>query len=117
MNVVFDTNILLSASLWDQSSARKLLTKLVENNINIYSSVEIIQEYFDVMSRDFKFSREDAEETKKEVFSTLIIVEPKIKFDVVKEDPEDNIVLECAVECNADYLITYDNHLLKIKEF
>ena len=46
------------------------------------------------------------------------IVEPARKIDAIKEDPADNKILECAIEANADYIITYDKkHLLKLKKF
>jgi uncharacterized protein len=44
-------------------------------------------------------------------------VTPAQKLDVIKEDPADNRVLEFAVEGNAEYLVTRDNHLLKLKSF
>jgi len=37
---------------------------------------------------------------------------------VIKEDPPDNKLLECAVEAKADYLISGDNeHLLFLENF
>jgi predicted nucleic acid-binding protein len=35
----------------------------------------------------------------------------------VLEDPEDNRILECAVEAKADYIITGDFHLLKLSRY
>ncbi len=35
----------------------------------------------------------------------------------MQEDPSDNKFLECAIEGKADYLVSGDNHLLKLKEF
>jgi len=35
----------------------------------------------------------------------------------MKDDPDDNRVLECAIESSSDYIITYDGHLLKLKEY
>ncbi len=32
------------------------------------------------------------------------IVEPKENFNVIKEDPEDNVVINCAVEGRVDYI-------------
>ena len=46
-----------------------------------------------------------------------IIVEPKERINIVKDDPKDNIFIETAVAGNADYLVSQDSHLLKIKEF
>jgi predicted nucleic acid-binding protein len=35
----------------------------------------------------------------------------------VPRDPEDNMVLECAIEGHARYIVSGDNHLLVLKEF
>ena len=35
----------------------------------------------------------------------------------MKDDPDDNRVLECAIESSSDYIVTYDKHLLKLKEY
>jgi putative PIN family toxin of toxin-antitoxin system len=39
------------------------------------------------------------------------------KLDIIKEDPDDNKFLSCALKGKADLIITNDNHLLKIKNF
>ncbi len=38
-------------------------------------------------------------------------------MDRVKEDPDDNIFLACAVEGDADYLVSEDPHLRNIKYY
>ena len=40
-----------------------------------------------------------------------------IRVKVVKEDPDDDIIIECALESNSKYVITYDTHLLNLKEY
>jgi len=45
------------------------------------------------------------------------IVEPKKKISVVKDDPDDNKIIECAIEAKADYIISQDKHLLKLKSY
>jgi predicted nucleic acid-binding protein len=35
----------------------------------------------------------------------------------VKEDPDDNRIMECAVEAGSDFLITHDKDLLRIGNF
>ncbi|MCX5859519.1 MAG: putative toxin-antitoxin system toxin component, PIN family [Proteobacteria bacterium] len=44
-------------------------------------------------------------------------VEVKIKVDAIKEDPTDNIFLECALDGKADYIISGDHHLLDIGSY
>ena len=41
MGVTFDTNVLLSATLWDGSVAQKLLFDLIRQQVKIYSTSEI----------------------------------------------------------------------------
>lgn len=114
MNVVFDTNIILSSTLWKESAARKLLRQLVDKQINIISSPEIISEYQEVLKRDFDYTDEEVTKIMKQVFEFVTLIKPVNKIDAVKEDPDDNIILECAVESKAEYIITYDKHLLKL---
>jgi len=117
MVVTFDTNALLSATLWDGSVAQKLLHDLIMQNIKIYSSLEILNEYKKVLKRDFDFSDEDVAEIMGKVFAFVTLVRPSMKVDVVKEDADDNIIIECALESDSKYIITYDPHLLRLKVY
>lgn len=117
MNVVFDTNILISSTLWDNSVAKKLLIKLIQRDCSMFSSNEIILEYFDVLKKQFYFERDLCLSYLDEILSFLEIIKPVDKIDVIKEDPTDNKFLECAIASKSDYIISYDKHLLKLKEF
>jgi putative PIN family toxin of toxin-antitoxin system len=44
-------------------------------------------------------------------------VAPKQQLDVIQEDPSDNRVLECAAEAGSDYIVTWDNDLLRLGEY
>jgi len=37
--------------------------------------------------------------------------------ELIKQDPTDNIFLECAIDGNADYIISGDHHHLELKNF
>jgi uncharacterized protein len=117
MIVTLDTNVLLSATLWDGSVAQKLLFDLIKQNVNIFSSLEILNEYKKVLRRDFDFSEENIAEIMEKVLAFVTIVAPKEKVNVVLEDPDDNVIIECALESNSKYLITYDPHLLRIGKY
>ena len=40
-----------------------------------------------------------------------------IKIEIIKDDPDDNKFIECAVTNKADYIISGDNHLLNLREY
>ena len=41
----------------------------------------------------------------------------RVQLDVVKEDPSDNRVLECAVSAGSDYIVTGDKDLLRLGRY
>lgn len=45
------------------------------------------------------------------------MVEPRLALTVVAADPDDDRVLECAIEGEADLLVTGDRHLLHLGTF
>ena len=47
--------------------------------------------------------------------STIIV--PKEKVDIIKDDPDDNAILECAIAGKVKYIVTNDRHLLNLKKF
>ena len=117
MVVTFDTNVLLSATLWDGSVAQKLLYCLIRQKIKIYLSLEILNEYQKILKRDFGFNEEEIEEIIEKILTFATRVEPREKVKAVEDDPDDNAIIECALESKSKYIITYDTHLLKIKEY
>ncbi len=48
-------------------------------------------------------------------FSEIVFTADEI--DVIKKDPDDNVIIETAVMGNADYLITGDDYLLSLGEY
>jgi len=116
--VVLDTNVLVSALGW-QGLPIEILDNCTDNKYILVLSSEIISEVEVVLHRE-KFDFIPAE--KKESFILLLMklaenVSPTVKLDIIKADPTDNIILECAVAGNADYIVSGDKHLLDLKEF
>lgn len=117
MKVVLDTNVLLSATIWEDSASEKLLSKLIRLGIPLFSSVEIISEYQKILKRDFYYSDEEIADMTSEVMLFSKIVRPKIKVTVIKEDPDDDKIIECALAAEATHILTYDKDLLRLKKF
>lgn len=45
------------------------------------------------------------------------LVDPETLLDIIMEDPDDNRVLECAVAGRADYIVSGDRRVLKLKAY
>jgi len=117
MKVVLDTNVFISGIFWTGKS-NEILNYWKFGRFDIVSSLEIIEEFVKVM-KDFKIQLTDEQikEWVDMIISNSIIVEPKEKINIVKEDLKDNIFVETAVAGNVEYIVSQDKHLLKIKEF
>ena len=45
------------------------------------------------------------------------IIRVKSRFQIIKEDPDDDAVLRTAFDGKAEYIVSGDNHLLALGEF
>ena len=117
MKVVLDTNIFISGIFW-KGGSNKVILNWKEGKFTLVTSLEAVSEIIKVL-KDFKIKLSD--EMIKEwvdlIVRNSINVEPKEKINIVKDDPKDNIFIETAVAGNANYIISQDNHLLKLKDF
>ena len=115
--VVLDNNITVSSIFWKKGNIKEIVDKAINREIKNLTSEAIIDELEDVLHRKFSHPPEIIKREVELLKGYSDIVEPKQKLKVVKDDPDDDKIIEAAVEGKADYIITYDNHLLKLKEF
>ncbi|MDD2531719.1 MAG: putative toxin-antitoxin system toxin component, PIN family [Candidatus ainarchaeum sp.] len=115
LKVVLDTNILISASYWFKNP-KKIIDFVLNKEIIVYSSTELIKEYKNSIIRDFDETEEIV--GKKAAFfeSIFQLIQPTQRVFAC-EDKDDNKVLEVALEANAEFIISGDKHLLKMNKF
>ncbi|HLC86862.1 MAG TPA: putative toxin-antitoxin system toxin component, PIN family [Candidatus Nanoarchaeia archaeon] len=117
MKVTVDTNFLISATQWDYSAAHKLLKKMILSDTKIFTTQDILDETAEVLERDFEYTKREAKNIIEKILLFAKLIEPKQKVNIIKEDADDNKIIECALESKADYIISYDRHLLDLKEY
>jgi len=114
--VVVDTNVFVS-SLWG-GNPQKVVDLWKEGRFLLLISLPVLKEYLAVLAR-FGLSDQQLKERGclflESPFS--ILVHPSRHFTVIKEDPSDNMFLECAVEGKADHIVSGDAHLLGLGTF
>ena len=117
MKIVLDTNVFISGIFW-KGASNKVIFNWKEGKFTLVTSLEAISEIIKVL-KDFKIKLPDdmIREWVDLIVRNSIIVEPKEKINIVKDDPKDNIFIETAVAGNVEYIISQDKHLLKLKEF
>jgi hypothetical protein len=94
-----------------------LLLKIVNLSDEIYSTEEILEEFSEVLKRDFLYNELEIKNIITNVLAFVNLVYPGTQINIIKEDVDDNKILECAIESNSEYILSYDKHLLKLQEF
>lgn len=95
------------------------MVELVESGVlEGYTSPAIIDELTRVLSYPrFGLTKEEVENASDYYKTISVVVKPEARIDAVREDPDDNRVLECALEARADLIVTGDRHLLKMRRY
>lgn len=115
--IVIDTNVLLSAALSPDGTARKALNKAYKQ-FKIAQSEETYQE---LKTRIYKpkFDKYISDEDRQyfldavKTYSQFIEINSQVN---ICRDPDDNKFLELAKDANAEFLITGDKDLLILKD-
>jgi putative PIN family toxin of toxin-antitoxin system len=108
LKVIVDTNVLVSAVIKDRIPEEVILFIIQNPEFEWVASPEIVAEYIEVLKRPRFGLPEHILLKWQAVFTKIItIVEPAIKVEFSR-DPKDAPFLACALEINAEYLITGD---------
>lgn len=115
--VAADTNVIVSALLWEGNES-KIIGLVEEGKIKLLTSVTLLNELKKVlMYKRFGLDEKTVDDNVKYILTISEIISPKRSLRVIREDPADDKVLECALEGKARYIVSGDKHLLRLKEF
>lgn len=115
--VVFDTNILISALFSQTGSPFRALALAKIGQIESVTCQEIMDEFLEKLLLKFKFSEDKAQSAVDEIlnFSRMVRISGTLK--AVPNDPDDDMVVECALVSNASHIVTGDKHLLSLVKY
>ena len=86
------------------------------------TSILINHEIFKVLHRDYIYNKyglteEIIDDMASFLYEGTILTEDSYRIQKVKKDPEDNKFIACAIEGEADYIVSGDGHLLSLKHY
>ncbi len=117
INVVLDVNVFISSIISFTGSSHKIIELALENKIKVFVSLDILKELEEKLIEEFEQPKEKIERQLALILSYAEVIEPKEKINVIKDDPDDNKFIECASEVNADFIVSWDKHLLTLKSY
>ena len=114
---VIDTNVFVSSFFG--GNPRRIIDLWKSGKITLCLSRGIVDEYVEVLDRLGLVEEQELKELlglfAKGFHCIFTGKTPKLK--VVKEDPDDDMFIECAVALSADCIISGDKALLAIKDY
>jgi putative PIN family toxin of toxin-antitoxin system len=111
MRVVFDTNVWISGLVF-KGEVRKVIQKALDEEVRPVISIPLLRELEKVLlSSKIDYSPIAAAETLHQIQELCLLVHPTQKIRVIHSDPVDNRVLECALEGQANLIVSGDKHL------
>lgn len=116
MKIVLDTNVLIAAALKGGLS-EQILRLATSKHLTLVISEEILLELAEKLTNKFNWKETDVYfyiQTLREISQ---LVTPTQKVTIVKNDPDDDRILEAALEGKAELVVSMDKDLLKIKSF
>ena len=112
--VVLDSNVIISA-LFFGGNPQRIIQHAIAGHVHGFTSLPILDEVREVVQRPkFGLSPDQALSLIEELHELCILVQPQEQVSVITADPDDNLVLECAIEAQADMVISGDSHLLDL---
>lgn len=116
--IVLDTNILISGVIASGYSAA-ILDALRRNEISLVTSGHMLEEFIDVLARPrivrkYPHAAENAEALLDFIRAFAIMVQGSPEANQISVDRDDDFVLACAEEAQADAIVSGDPHLLDL---
>ena len=116
LTVVFDTNILFSATGW-RGKPFQCVEHAWAGQVKAVTCLELMEELAEKLEAKLGFSPDQTTETLADYLSFLRVVNIPKTLDAVPRDADDNAVLETALEGRAEFIVTGDDDLLSLKIF
>jgi uncharacterized protein len=122
---VLDTNVWVSAMLSPGNPPAKILELALSGKMQLIISPGIIREIGQVLKypkvkkalKKHQISSQEVDEVILKLLKVAVITTGEILAAGVSDDPADDMVIACALEGQADFIISGDHHLTDLKDY
>lgn len=115
MKIVVDTNVYISALVFNKK-IQELLISLLEDHAVIISSF-IVEELRKKLTGKFKLSSQEVDLILLQISNVTTMIIPQGNLPKVARDPDDNNILLLAEYAKADMIISGDSDLFNLKQY
>jgi len=122
LKAVIDTSVMVSVAFARQGIARELRDLIADNAFVMVTSKPILKELYEVLHyphiiQRFNPSKQYINEFIGMIIEHAVVTKNTYQVSGIALDPEDDMFIACALEGDADYIVSRDPHLRDIKHF
>jgi putative PIN family toxin of toxin-antitoxin system len=120
LRVVLDTNNIVSGTIMPHGSSYEALEAWRRDQFILLTSKAVIKEvkrvlHYSRIQKKYHLTEIEIKKVVRNLIRYAVVTPGEAKLNVIKGDPADNEVLACAVEGEADFIISGDEDLKKVK--
>lgn len=118
MKVVFDTNVVASASFW-RGAPFNCLAAWAQGRCEVIVSPALLSEYHEIIEElRLDYPDRGPVEWVNALTDAATLVFPTDRATGATAEPDDEMILECALAAEADFIVSGDKkHLLALRKF
>ena len=121
LKVVLDTNVLVSAFL-SRSGVPNQILRQAGQSYRLFIDQAILEEADRVLhelsiQKRGELIEEEIQDFLNSLHAVASLVEKPPSVKVIEDDPDDNLILGCAIGAGADYLVSGDIHLRRLVSY
>ena len=122
LKAVIDASVMVSVAFAVQGLAKELRDMIADGRFLPVTSKPILKELYQVLhyphiAKRFSPTKEDINTFMALIIERALIVEGLYEINGISADPNDDMFIACALEADADYIISRDPHLRNIKHY
>ena len=125
IRAVLDTNVWVSAILTPGNPPAKILEFALTGKMRLLVSPGIIREIGQVLKypkvkkslKKHRITSQEVDDVILKLLKAALITPGGILAEGVSDDPADDMIIACALEGRADFIISGDHHLTDVKDY
>jgi uncharacterized protein len=114
MRIVLDTNILL-VILSRKAKHRPVFDSFLDEEYTLCLSTEILAEYTEIIGNQMGIDYVSYLMEIIDRAENIVLVTTYYRWNLIYADPDDNKFVDCAIACNAKYIVSEDKHYKILK--
>lgn len=122
LRAILDTNIVVSGTISSSGAPFEVLEAWRHRRFTLVTSPQILSEVQRVFGyprirKAYGLDQATIEQVVARLAKYAVVTPGDLAIDAIKEDPADDMFLACAVEGDADFIVSGDSHLLDLRTF